>query len=94
PAAPGAAGKPEVPVEGGIAQEIAQLWQELLNIEAVGAHDRFFDVGGHSLLMPQVQSRLEARFGVTIPIVKLFEHPTVHALAGYIAGLLGGQISR
>jgi len=35
-------------------QALAAIWQEVLNVERVGIHDNFFDLGGHSLLSMQV----------------------------------------
>jgi amino acid adenylation domain-containing protein len=62
-------------------REIAKLWQELLHVEQVGLNDNFFDLGGHSLLVVQMQAKLREAFGVQLPIVRLFQHPTVSALA-------------
>ncbi|MHC5720227.1 MAG: AMP-binding enzyme, partial [Nostoc sp.] len=39
-------------------QTIAIIWQEVLHVEKVGIHHNFFDLGGHSLLMVQVHSKL------------------------------------
>ncbi|GBC61781.1 non-ribosomal peptide synthetase [Desulfonema ishimotonii] len=67
-------------------QRIAEVWQEVLRLDRVGLHDNFFDLGGHSLLVIKVQSRLEEIFGRDIQTVELFRHPTVSALAGYLTG--------
>jgi acyl carrier protein len=63
---------------------IAGVWQELLHVEQVGLHDNFFDLGGHSLLVVQVQAVLRDRLGIDLPVVKLFQYPTVHSLAGFL----------
>lgn len=64
--------------------QIADVWRRVLRVEQVGAHDNFFDLGGHSLLMVQVHNELQAlRPGM--PLVKLLEHPTVSALATYMS---------
>jgi amino acid adenylation domain-containing protein len=62
-------------------QTIAAVWQAVLQIEQVGAHDNFFDLGGHSLRMLQVQSKLREALKRDIPMVDLFRYPTVSALA-------------
>lgn len=64
---------------------IAQIWQETLRVERVGMHDNFFDLGGHSLLLVQVHSRLCELFSPNLAIIELFEHPTVSALAKHIS---------
>ena len=67
---------------GGEAEEkIARIWQEILGIEQVGAHDSFFELGGNSLVGLKVVSRLKAEFGREVSAVHLFEGPTVAALA-------------
>jgi amino acid adenylation domain-containing protein len=60
---------------------IAQIWQEVLGLERVGIHDNFFDLGGHSLLAAEVHGKLRERLQTDLPLVELFRHPTVHALA-------------
>jgi amino acid adenylation domain-containing protein len=62
-------------------REIAEVWQEVLRVEAVGRYENFFDLGGHSLLMVQVFGRIEGRFDTEVTMAELFEYPTVHAMA-------------
>jgi amino acid adenylation domain-containing protein len=61
--------------------EIAGLWRDLLKIDQVGANENFFDLGGHSLLVVRLQSRLRERFGCEVPLVLLFQNPTVASMA-------------
>jgi hypothetical protein len=63
---------------------IAEVWRELLGVEAAGLHDNFFDLGGNSLLVVQAQARLGEALGRNLPVVKLFQYPTIHALAGFL----------
>ncbi len=62
-------------------RRVAAVWGEVLGMEAVGAHDNFFDLGGHSLLLVKVQARLRDAFGMPVPITHLFRYLTVSALA-------------
>jgi amino acid adenylation domain-containing protein len=62
-------------------RRIAAVWSAVLGLEQVGAHDNFFDLGGNSLLLGTLHARLERDLALTLPIRRLFEHPTVHALA-------------
>jgi amino acid adenylation domain-containing protein/FkbM family methyltransferase len=66
-------------------RDIANIWQESLQVEKVGTHDNFFDLGGHSLLMVQVHSKLRATLGRDISMVEMFQHPTVSALAEHLS---------
>ncbi|WP_331727807.1 amino acid adenylation domain-containing protein (plasmid) [Streptomyces coelicoflavus] len=60
---------------------VAALWSEVLGLHAVSVHDNFFDLGGNSLALAKLHSRVVAAFGRELPITALFEHPTVAALA-------------
>ncbi|MCG5442017.1 AMP-binding protein [Micromonospora sp. NIE79] len=78
PARAGSVGdQPATPTE----RIVHDIWCAVLGREAVGRSDSFFDIGGQSLLLGQVQQRLAERFGVRPPLLRLFEHPTVAAQA-------------
>ncbi len=62
-------------------EQLTQIVAELLNIEKVGVFDNFFELGGHSLLATQFMSRLRTTFNVELPLITLFEKPTVAQLA-------------
>jgi acyl carrier protein len=64
-----------------IEQKIAAIWQEVLQVERVGIHDNFFDLGGHSLLILQMQGKLHEQLQSDLSMVEMFKHPTVHSLA-------------
>ena len=66
-----------------VEREIAQIWQQVLQVEKIGIHDNFFDLGGHSLSMVKVHSQLREKFSSNIPLVEMFRHPTINALVGY-----------
>jgi hypothetical protein len=63
-------------------ESVAEIWKELLGLDAIGVHDSFFDLGGHSLLATQATSRLRACYDVALPLRLIFETPTVASLAG------------
>jgi acyl carrier protein len=64
-----------------IEESLAKIWAEVLRLERVGIRDNFFDLGGHSLLVTQVVSRLRDTFEVEIPLGDFFEAPTIADLA-------------
>ena len=53
---------------------LAACWAELLGVKRASVHDNFFDLGGHSLLLVTMQSRLEQALSRSIPILALFEY--------------------
>ena len=65
---------------------IAAVFQEVVGIDRVGLHDNFFDLGANSLLLVQVQRRLRAQLERDVPVIRLFQYPTVAALARQLAG--------
>lgn len=72
---------PYVEPRNDVEKGVAEIWSELLGVEEIGAHDNFFDLGGHSLLTTQLVSRLRGVFEVEIPLPTFFEEPTVAGLA-------------
>lgn len=69
--------KPRTEIE----RAIAQIWQQILQVEQVGAADNFFDLGGHSLSMIRVHSQVKEMFSVDISLVNMFRYPTIASLA-------------
>jgi hypothetical protein len=69
---------------------IASIWQQVLNLPAVGLDQNFFDLGGHSLLAVKVHRMLlidvpEAK-AAGLGITDLFRYPTVRSLARRLEG--------
>ena len=63
-----------------IQEQLATIWKQYLEIEKVGIYDNFFDLGGNSLLVTQVISKVRQTFQVELPLQKLFETPTIAEL--------------
>ena len=62
-------------------ESLAAIWQDILDIDQVGIHDDFFALGGHSLIAIKLVARILEQMQVDVPLDKLFETPTVAALA-------------
>jgi amino acid adenylation domain-containing protein len=74
---------PRNPVE----ERLAAIWIELLDLERVGVHQKFFEIGGHSLLAIQLISRIRRDFGIEVAVRQIFQAPTIAGLASIIEGL-------
>jgi hypothetical protein len=72
---------------------VATVWRDVLGIDEIGLHDNFFDLGGHSLLVPRVHRRLQDEFRTRLSIVDLFRHPSVADLAAHLEGVGSGSES-
>jgi len=68
---------------------IADVWQRLFGTDRVSIEENFFDLGGHSLLMIQLHSRLKKALNKEFSIVALFEHPTIRSLARHLSNGAG-----
>jgi non-ribosomal peptide synthetase component F len=80
-----AAGEPRVSITlPQIQHELSSIWSKVLNAPVVGIDDSLFDLGGHSLLVTQIISRIRKAWGVNVPIHHFFDVPTVRVISGII----------
>lgn len=73
-----------------IENKLAEAWQSLLQIDAVGIDDNFFELGGTSLLLTQLHTHLVEEFP-KLEIVDLLQYPTVHTLAEHLQRTLASS---
>ncbi len=78
---------PRTPLE----DEVAALWAEVLHLPRVGVEDRFFAIGGHSLLAVRIMAAVRDRYGVDVPLTRFFQNPTVAGMAALIQGERGEE---
>jgi acyl-CoA synthetase (AMP-forming)/AMP-acid ligase II len=64
------------------------LWAEVLGHGDFGSHDNFFLVGGHSLAAARLVLRLSQQCGREIPLVRIFQQPTIAQQAQGLGGAL------
>ncbi|OLR93075.1 non-ribosomal peptide synthetase [Actinokineospora bangkokensis] len=70
---------------------VAAVFAAVLSLPAVGAHDNFFALGGHSMAAMRLVGALRGEFGVDVSVREVFEAPTVVGLAGVLAGATAGR---
>jgi len=64
--------------------ELVRLWEDLLNIDRIGIHDNFFNIGGHSLLAARLVATMREAFVLDIPIKAVFEFESIAKMSEYI----------
>lgn len=60
---------------------LAEIWAEILKLDRVGVDEDFFEIGGHSLLVIRVASRLYQKYQIELGLQAFFDSPTVSKLA-------------
>ncbi|TVP65178.1 MAG: amino acid adenylation domain-containing protein, partial [Nodularia sp. (in: Bacteria)] len=73
------------PPQSEVEKSIARVWKQVLNLEKVGIHDNFFDLGGHSLLVVQVNNKLREILHRDLSVVEIFQNPTIKSLAEHLS---------
>ncbi|RUT04335.1 hypothetical protein DSM106972_045630 [Dulcicalothrix desertica PCC 7102] len=78
--------------ESEIEKTIAQVWQEVLHLDKVGIDDNFFDLGGHSLLIVQVNHKLREILNRELSVIEMFQNPTIKSLTQHLNDKSGEQL--
>ncbi|MFC2146275.1 condensation domain-containing protein, partial [Acidobacteriota bacterium] len=67
-------------------KKLARIWSEVLGIEkeSISVESSFFDLGGHSLSLIKMKTKIKECFNKDIPVATMFRLPTISALAKYI----------
>ncbi|MEO1335903.1 MAG: non-ribosomal peptide synthetase, partial [Myxococcota bacterium] len=70
---------------GPFEQGLAKIWQQLLGVPKIDRHDRFANLGGHSILITKMMNRIRSQFAVDLAISDVYRAPSLSALAALIA---------
>ena len=81
---------PATPVE----KTLAEIWAEALSMTEIGADDNFFDLGGHSLTVTAIITRVRESFKLELPIKAFFDFPSIAEMATFIAQLQAKPTSK
>ncbi|GAB2542667.1 hybrid non-ribosomal peptide synthetase/type I polyketide synthase [Spirosoma aerophilum] len=67
-------------------EKLNAIWKQVLQLNRVGRQDNFFELGGNSLLAVKTIATLKQVYQYDLPVTKLYQFPTISALAGYLDG--------
>ena len=81
---------PSTPME----KILASVWIPLLQYDKVGIHDNFFELGGNSLLAVKTVATLQLTHKLSLPVTKLYQHPTIAGIAALLEGRKTGSSTR
>jgi len=60
---------------------LLEIWLDILDLDSIGIDDDFFSLGGHSLLVTRIITRIKNEIKIGISIRNLFDFPTISGLA-------------
>jgi amino acid adenylation domain-containing protein len=78
-------GSVHIDPDGPIEELLTSVWKEVLGRERVSVERNFFEIGGSSVHMIAIAGKTNLKLGAEIGVVSYFEHPTIRAMAKYIA---------
>jgi acyl carrier protein len=79
--------KPRTPTE----QSVAEIFGDVLSLDAVGIEDSFFNIGGNSLQAMRAVSRINKGFGIKLGVRTLYGNVTVRAVSAVVDEKLSGK---
>ncbi|MFD3488875.1 condensation domain-containing protein, partial [Streptomyces sp. NPDC058665] len=81
------------PPEPGLETAIAEIFEDLLgDVDEIGRHDNFFDIGGHSLIAMRVKFEVQERLGLVLEHADFYQHPTVAGAAALLRSQESGPV--
>ncbi len=90
PEPPEAAAAPSAGADSPL-EAVREIWCEVLRLPTLGDTEDLFDLGGHSITMTQISTRILERLDVDVPLSAYFEEPTVRGIAAVVADLQEAQ---
>jgi amino acid adenylation domain-containing protein len=73
-----------VPPKDALELQLTKIWEKVLGCKPIGLTDNFFELGGHSLLAVRLFAKMEELTGKKLPLVTLFQAPTIEQLVGLL----------
>lgn len=70
-----------------VERALTNLWKAVLQVDEIGIHDDFFELGGDSLQAMRVISRLSDQFNIAVPLRVFFDNRTIARFAGAVLAM-------
>jgi acyl-CoA synthetase (AMP-forming)/AMP-acid ligase II/3-oxoacyl-(acyl-carrier-protein) synthase/acyl carrier protein len=70
---------------GDIEERLVAIWEEILGQSEIDVSASFFDLGGMSILLPRLESRMREELGVTVTLADLLAYPSIRSITDYLA---------
>jgi len=64
--------------------KLLTIWKSILTTDRVSVYDNFFEIGGDSLKIVQLQNALKTNVSEHISVLALFRYPSIHSFAKYL----------
>jgi hypothetical protein len=74
-----------------VEMQVSRIWEEVLHRSGLGIHDNFFELGGNSVLLIQMNVRLQQIYPGKISVADCFAYPTIARLSGFLEQQQGEQ---
>ena len=83
------AGQSNRPLLDEMESRLAKIWEDVLQVSGIGREDNFFFLGGSSLLVTRVISKLKRELDLELPVRDVFANPILQSLAMHLKSMLG-----
>lgn len=70
----------KLPPKSELEKRLLAIWRDVLKKDDIGVNENFFDAGGNSLALMMMNNRIVSELKVTVPLMKLFEYPTIEGM--------------
>jgi amino acid adenylation domain-containing protein len=77
------------PGAGDVVEQLQAIWRDVLDLDEIGLDEDLFDLGGHSLTITRISSRIQQRLGVELPLDVFFDTPTIAEIAVVVREMAG-----
>ncbi len=74
-------------ISSDIEERLTQIWKDILSLESCDREKNFFDLGGHSLQVVELQNRILRELDLDLVVADLFTYSTIASLSQHINSL-------